>query len=854
MIKSTFIWLILLTLASCSLYQKPAPESGVSKHLAAQRAKAISDLKYHLAIDVPDYKDEPIEGEASIRFELNKQQTIYLDFKAKDDQLHQLIINNDTINNPQIINEHIKLDKKSLYKGSNNIKVHFTAGDGALNRNNDYFYTLFVPDRARTAIPCFDQPDIKGRFSVAMDLPENWTGVANGQQTIKQIKDGRIQLVFAPSRPISTYLWAFTAGKYQYTSVLWKKKNIGLFHMVDDTAKFNRNINEVFRQTVASLDWLEDFTEFDYPFATYNLIAIPSFQFGGMEHPGATYYRSEKLFLDENPTRNEELSRANLIAHETAHMWFGDLVTMPWFNEVWLKEVFANFIADKITEPWFPEMNHKLRFMLAHFPAAYAVDRTEGANPIGQKLKNLKNAGTLYGSIIYHKSPIVMKHLENIAGEEHLKKGIQEYIARHAYGNASWNDLISCVDKYTETDLKVWSNAWVFEPGRPVIYFEPSRQGDNTWKLMQTAENPQLSKKGTFWPQEINTVQNDTLHYQYQMFDAEMRIEEKPELNNTLFLADEKGYGLVRMTEPQIKYWLEHTVLLKDELLRGRMVINLHENFLDGSIHPDTYIKYLLHLISKEENPLLVNQLCRQLQTCYWNFLPVKERSSWSKIAELSLWDFMQKSSIPANKKTLFRSWSNICLSDTAIMYMGHLLNRTKTLEGISLGEQDRMSLLAQVCIKNHPEALQLQELVMQQLNSRHNKEKLAFIRPSLSSNAADRDAFFLSLAKPENRQKEAWVQNALANLHHPLRTNLSVHYLRSTIELLEEIQTTGDIFFPIGWLGNSFGSHSSEEAYTIANNFLQNHPNYPEHLELKILQNIDMTKRASRTRKKYYN
>ena len=854
MMKFTFLWLVLLTFAACSLFQKPAPESGVSKHLAAQRAKAVSNLKYHLAIDVPDDKDEPISGEASIRFELNRKQTIYLDFKADNEQLHQLIINNDTIGKPQIINEHIALNKKSLHEGSNTVKVYFRVGDGALNRNDDYFYALFVPDRARTAIPCFDQPDIKGRFSVTMDIPENWTGVANGEQTIKQIKEGRIQLTFAPSKPISTYLWAFTAGKYQYTSMLWKKKNIGLFHMVDDTAKFNRNIDEIFRQTLSSLDWLEDFTDFDYPFATYNLVAVPSFQFGGMEHPGATYYRSEKLFLDENPTRNEELSRANLIAHETAHMWFGDLVTMPWFNEVWLKEVFANFMADKITEPWFPEMNHKLRFMLTHFPAAYAVDRTEGANPIEQKLENLKNAGTLYGGIIYHKSPIVMKHLESIAGEKQLKKGIQDYIANYAYANASWNDLINCVDKYTETDLKVWSNAWVFEPGRPVIYFEPSHQGDKPWKLMQTVEHPQLSEKNTPRPQEINIIQDDTIHYRHRMFDAEMCVEEKLEHANTLFLADEKGYGLVRMTEAQIMHRLKHAALLKDELLRGRTVINLYESFLDGSIHPNAFLNYLLHSLGREENPLLVSQLCRQLQTCYWKFLPTAERDALSEETELALWNYMNNSQTPANKKTLFRSWSNICISDTAIIHMGKLLDGTETIDGIKLSEQDKISLLTQVCIKKHPDAVRLQESVMNALKSKHNKKKLAFISPSLSANTTERDAFFLSLAQLKNRQKESWVQSALANLHHPLRTELSVHYLRSTIELLEEIQTTGDIFFPIGWLGSSFSGHSSSEAYDIANNFLRNNPNYPEHLRLKILQNIDMTKRASIIKKKYYN
>ncbi|MBS2211205.1 hypothetical protein KEM09_07320 [Carboxylicivirga mesophila] len=842
-----------LVLTNCNIYQKPAPEAGVSQRLAKQRKAHISDLNYTLSIIVPEDKDEPIDGHSIIRFNLNSRTTTYLDFKADNQQLLQLIINEDTIPSPVIENEHIQLHKSSLIKGANTVQVKYILGDGALNRNADYFYALFVPDRARTAIPCFDQPDIKGTFEVKMDLPEGWTGVANGQATTKQATEGRIQLEFAPSQPISTYLWAFTAGQYQFDSIKWKDKTIGLFHMVDDSTKYNRNIEEVFRQTLASLDWLEDYTDFDYPFDTYNLVAIPSFQFGGMEHPGATYYRSEKLFLDENPTRNEELARANLIAHETAHMWFGDLVTMPWFDEVWLKEVFANFMADKITEPWFPEMNHQLRFLLAHFPAAYAVDRTAGANPIGQQLKNLQNAGTLYGGIIYHKSPIVMKQLESMAGEAQLQQGIREYVKTNAYSNASWNDLIASIDKYTETDLKVWSNAWVFEAGRPIIHFEPSTEDKTIWQLKQIAEHPGLASKKTYWPQAINIIQKDSIRLEYEMFDASINLDTDPDELNTLFLADEKGYGLVRLTEPQINYWLNNTHLVKGELLRGRIVINLYENFLDGSIHPDQFLNYLLESIKKEINPLILSQYANQLQTVFWQFIP---KSSWDALSaklEKELWASMETQQTIANKKTLFRLWSNISMSEDAKELLAQMLSDKYKIEGITLSDNDKIRIISQLSIKEYQYSKELQAETLGQLSSKHNKEKLSFLMPSLSSNAADRDAFFLSLSKVENRSKEAWVQSALLNLHHPLRTSHSVHYLPATLQQLEEIQKTGDIFFPIGWLGSSFSGHSSDEAYNVAQRFLNNNSNYPEHLKLKILQNTDMTQRAYTIKEKYY-
>src|SRR6185503_18218790 len=171
------------------------------------------------------------------------------------------------------------------------------------------------------------------------------------------------------------------------------------------------------------------------------------FQFGGMEHPGAIFYSASGLLLDESATENQILNRASVIAHETSHMWFGDLVTMQWFNDVWMKEVFANFMAAKIVNPAFPKLNHDLRFLTEHYPPAYAVDRTEGTHPIRQELANLNEAGSLYGAIIYEKAPIVMRQLERILGPAKLQEGLQVYLKQFAFANATWQDLIKILDE-----------------------------------------------------------------------------------------------------------------------------------------------------------------------------------------------------------------------------------------------------------------------------------------------------------------------------------------------------------------------------------------------------------------------
>jgi len=843
--------LLLIVVSACHLIPEQWPEDGVPYPLAKERAARIRNLNYFLTMDVPDNESESISAQSIISFSLSdRSDDLFLDFKADSTQLKQIILNNDTLA-PRIVNEHIMLPK-ALLKEQNEVMFDFIMGDGPLNRNEDYFYSLFVPDRARSAIPCFDQPDIKGKFSVKMTIPQHWKGIANGVQILTQDLDNHRKTVeFALSKPISTYLWAFAAGEFKHETIEWKGKSIGLYHMIDDTLKVNRNLKTIFSQTTKSLEWLEDYTNYSYPYNHYNLVVIPSFQFGGMEHPGATYYRSERIFLDENPTQNEEIKRANLIAHETAHMWFGDLVTMTWFEEVWLKEVFANFMADKITQPWFNNINHKLQFLLAHFPSAYSVDRTEGTNAINQKLHNLKNAGTLYGSIIYHKSPIVMAQLEHMVGSDKLQTGIQEYIRNYAFANATWEDLITCIDKLTEHDLSVWSNTWVNEPGRPVIAMKPPNDNYDSWTLQQFPEHPELTSPTTYWPQQLsilNAYQESKVEY----FDAITSVNKNIAYPNTLFFSDEMGYGLFRMNGQQINYWMNHTSELENPLLRGRSTINLYENFWDGTIDPTKYINFLLRSIYTEDEPLLINLYANQLKSIFWKTIP---QDSWLRISKEVTKTVLNKAKAidnVATKKTLLSLWMNIALDTQSYQQMASLCDKENTFYGAELSDRNRIDLAAQLAIKQFPNWEVCYNKVINQIQNDDLKNRMIFTLNALSNNTKERDLFWASFSVKDNRAKENWVELSLSYLHHPLRQQHSIHYLMKSIEMLEEIQMTGDIFFPFGWLQNSVGMYSSQNVVDIVDEFLIKHPNYPDHLKKKILQNINLAKRSVSIRKQF--
>src|SRR5438128_8116878 len=396
------------------------PEPGVSLALASERAQSIEALRYDFAFAIPVAPTAPITGKAVIRFNAKDvTRPLVLDFSPGADHINSISVAGRP-SHFRLVKDHIIIPSSELASEDNAVEISFRAGDASLNRSPDFMYSLFVPARAHLAFPCFDQPNLKARFALKLTIPENWEAVSNAEETFREQLGDRVRTRYAETQPIPTYLFAFAAGRFQVETAERNGRWYRMLHRETDAKKVERNKKAVFDLHASSLEWLEKYTGIPYRFGKFDFVLIPSFQFSGMEHPGAIYYNSSSILLDESATENQMLNRASVIAHETSHMWFGDLVTMRWFTDVWMKEVFANFMAAKIVNPSFPSVNHDLRFLLDYYPPAYEIDRTGGSNPIRHPLPNLNEAGTLYGNIIYHKAPIVMRQLERLVGADRL--------------------------------------------------------------------------------------------------------------------------------------------------------------------------------------------------------------------------------------------------------------------------------------------------------------------------------------------------------------------------------------------------------------------------------------------------
>ena len=277
-------------------------EAGVSLEMARSRADRLRGIHYKLQFDIPADEQVPIEASATISFELaSNHAAIQLDFRQDPASIHSLNVNG-TVTDIVFENEHIVLPASLLRQGHNEVALSFVAGDSSLNRNPDFLYTLFVPDRARTAFPLFDQPDLKARYELTLVIPAQWRALANAPlvQTNER-GDGRTEHRFAPTEPISSYLFSFVTGEFSSITRQVQGRSMTMLHRETDAAKVARNVDEIFEQHGQSLAWLEDYTGIDYPFEKFDFVLIPDFPYGGMEHVGAIQYRASALLLDSDP-------------------------------------------------------------------------------------------------------------------------------------------------------------------------------------------------------------------------------------------------------------------------------------------------------------------------------------------------------------------------------------------------------------------------------------------------------------------------------------------------------------------------------------------------------------------------
>lgn len=348
----------------------------------------------------------------------------------------------------------------------------FTDDDGA---EHTIATTQFESTHARRAFPCFDEPAFKASFGVTLIVPEDQFAVSNGPtESETNLGDGRKQIVFEDTMIMSTYLVAFIVGPFEATdpvdvngTPLRIVHPIGKGHLTDYSLEAG----------VFALKFFSDYYGIPYPGQKLDMVAVPDFAFGAMENLGCITYREVLLLVDKSRSTEPELLRvADVIAHEIAHMWFGDLVTMEWWNGIWLNEAFATFMATMASDNFNKEWGRWNQFSLER-SMAFDVDSLANTRPIELEVNSPEDAEGMFDILTYEKGGSVLRMLEQYLGEDEFRDGISYYLNKHKYKNTETNDLWDAIEHVTQQPARRIMDSWIFQRGYPLVSASISEDG-----------------------------------------------------------------------------------------------------------------------------------------------------------------------------------------------------------------------------------------------------------------------------------------------------------------------------------------------------------------------------------------
>ena len=897
--RSPLVGLILLTLPAGVRAQSAPTEiaplmgPGVSRELASYRAARVDSVRYHLALSVG--RGDTAQGTVIVTFARRGEGDAILDFRGP--RLGTIRVNGRVTSRAEWNGAHLRIPASLLRPGDNELRVPFSAmvapAGASIIRYRDatdgaeYLYTLLVPADANALFPCFDQPDLKARVTLRLTTPRGWTAVANGRvASVTEsggARDGdtvrsRLTYTFAETRPISTYLFAFAAGPWATVKGVGAGARPMTMYVRRSRAK-EVDADSLFAANGRALAWLERWFDRPYPFGKYDFVLAPAFPFGGMEHPGAVFYNEDAFIFRERPTLTQRLGREATIYHEVAHQWFGDLVTMRWFDDLWLKEGFATYMAAKMQDSLAPAANAWKTFYLRNKPAAYAVDVTTGTTPVWQELANLDQAKSNYGAIVYNKAPSVLKQLDYLVGDAAFRDGVRAFLRAHAYGNATWRDLLGAVGRSAGRDLDTWGEQYILRAGMPVIEQEapapPARAGSDCQgdacatvipsglagvRLRQRPAQP-LPGRGS-WPAKLEVAfgyADDGAAPVIVRRQVEMRgdsaLVPAPEHRRSpprfaYANAGDQGYALVRLDSASAR-WIEANVgTVTDDLLRAQLWGSLWDRVRDAELAPQAFVRLALRELPGERDEQIVSFLLARLARATTAYLSDVQRASLLPRVEDALAAAADDSTRPYGiRKSHLDALVAVAATPDGLAALDARLDGT-TAAGAPLRPPTRWAIIT--ALVEHAAPTSAARLAAEtRRDSTSEGRRRAFVAGAARPDSASKAEYFRRYFA-DTALNEEWASASLRAFNAAGQSTLTLRFVTPALDSLSWIQRNRRIFFLGNWLGAFMDGQRSAEGEARVNEFLRAHPALAPDLRRKVLQNADELRRTVAIRRRW--
>ncbi|MFE7468568.1 aminopeptidase N [Streptomyces sp. NPDC057499] len=703
------------------------PGENLSRDEARERAELLSVDGYEVELDLRSAVGGPGGDVSSGPLTFRSVTTIrFRNARAGASTFADLVapsVNTVTLNgralDPQAVFDGTRVALEDLPEGENTLVVdaqcaYSRTGEG-LHRFVDpedgevYLYTQYEPADARRVFTNFEQPDLKAPYRFRVTAPEGWTVWSNGAE---ESREGGVWR-FAETQPISTYITAVVAGPYHYVTDSYSRTfedgttlEIPLGALCRKGLARHFDADDIFLITKQGLDFFHDNFDYPYPFGKYDQAFVPEYNLGAMENPGCVTFREEYIFRGK-VTRAAYESRANVILHEMAHMWFGDLVTMQWWDDLWLKESFADFMgafsmveSTRFKDGWVTFANNRKSW-------AYRADQLPSTHPITADIRDLEDAKLNFDGITYAKGASVLKQLVAYVGRDAFLEGARRYFKKHAYGNTQLGDLLSVLTETSGRDMAAWTRAWLQTAGvnslTPVVTYDAADRITELAVLQEAAEShPELRPHRVAVGLYRRAADGNLVRYARAEADVagprtvigELAGAERPEL--ILVNDDDLTYCKVRFDEVSLATLREHLGDITDPLARALCWSALWNLTRDGLMPARDFVALVLAFAGRESDIGVLQMLHTWTRTALVQYAAPEWREEGGRaLSEGSLRELRIAEPGSEHQLAWARFFAAVADSDADFQLLTGLLEGSARIDGLDVDQELRWAFLS---------------------------------------------------------------------------------------------------------------------------------------------------------------
>lgn len=780
---------------------------------ADSRKGHINGILYQLTFNIPEQATDKVTGKAVITFDLRTKQDVALDFQGTPDEVIVYKANKSKAKKAKvrIENNQIVIPGKMFKAGATNkVEIDFVCQDKALSRSGNVVYTQVQADEGRALFPCFDVEGMRAQYQTTINAPAGWKSVS---------VDMSEKLV--PSD------YMFVTGKFDEKTSSVDGRHLRVLYS-ESTPDKEADIDDVFNEVAKSMKWMEGYTGVSNPYEKECVIFIlPSLELGGLERRGFIALSDKAIFLGKKPSKEDLLKRTALIAHETSHIWFGNIIAI---DEPWAKEVLANFMASKMTRSQYRKGEFEINFINSYMSPAMALDRTEGAHPIAWEVDNPHDPVLFYDHINYEKAPVMMRMLEEEIGAEAMQKSLQQCLHDYYMGHVGWDEIVEMLDKQAPgAGVRQFCDVWVKQKGMPVI-----TTAYKNGQVVVTQTDPY--GRGLCWPQkfELKVISNLGVSQVIKVDMKQPTMTFKVKGGEPGYIVpnqDGRGYGRFTLDDHYVQILPMRLIITRNDLNRYTLLNLIHDNYLQGKLTP-SHFGELFRFLGREKNPLIMETAINQMHKIASD-LSLQQRYT----LELVIMDLLGENRTKDCRQLVLRKLGTSAISPEVLNKLQTILDRH---DETVLDEHDYMEIAYRLAITRPERRKQILEKERDRLISSGNQELLQefdFVSKATHPTADARVEVFKSLLKAENRVNESWALNALRLLNSDVFEPQSNVYIVEGLKALPEIQKTNSLAFPMRWVNTLIAPHKSEEAKIEIKKFLDGNADFPANLKNYIYE-----------------